>query len=194
MLPRILLALSLSPLMLAAPQQVEPGLRLTSALTVIEHPASGDPIVSAMHATKVGSNAHTGSNFARGLVYSGQQNTVEIDGVTSSLILQTTTPTFYVHVDPEDPSDQRAMFTLVRLKPSKDTRVAITFTANTFGGGRKRHIDEVPVAKSDAGNDVLKVTPQSPLTAGEYGLLMLPADSKTFPDRVYAFTVPLREK
>ncbi len=199
MLPRVALALVLLPFALpapalSAPQQVEPGVSLTGALTLVEHPSTGSPTATTMHASKVGSNAHTGSNIAKGLVYAGQRHTVEIDGLTSSLVLTTNTPTFYVHIDPEDPNDQRAMFTLVRLQQAKDTRVAISFSANTFGGGQKRHVEEVLVSKTDAGHNILKMTPQSPLQPGEYGLLMLPEDTKVFPDRIYDFTVPAPAK
>jgi hypothetical protein len=185
----VLLSLTL-PFHSAAQTEVEPGVTLTSPVSAVEHTPSG-PKITALHPTAIASNAHTGSNVARGLVYSGQHNTIEIPGTVSANIL-TSAPTFYVRIDPDDPNDLRSEITLLRLKPGKQTRLVLNLTANTFGGGRKRKMDEIPVSKADVPGGWLKITPQSPLAPGEYGLMFLPANPTMFADRVYDFSIPPR--
>jgi hypothetical protein len=187
LLPLLLFAAVCVPL--RSQTEVAPGVRVNSAVSAVEMPDGGAPTVVPIHSTSVGDNAHTGSNIARGFVYSGQHNTVELPGAKSALLLSTSTPSFYVRLDPEDPS-QREMITLVRLKPAKESRIVLNFTANAFGGGRKRHVDEVAVTKTDAASGFVKITPQQPLSPGEYGLVFLPRDSLLFADRVYDFSVP----
>jgi len=182
----------LFPLCALAQSEVEPGVTLTSIVSAVEHTPDGQTKVEAIHPTAILSNAHTGSNIARGLVYSGQHNTVELAGVKSNLILTTATPAFYVHIDPDDPNNQREMMTLVRLKPTKETRIVFNFTANAFGGSRKRHVDAIAVTKVDVPGNWLKITPQAPLPAGEYGIVLLPAQALLFPDRVYDFSIPAK--
>jgi hypothetical protein len=184
-----LLSLAL-PLCAIAQSEVEPGVTLTSAVSAVEHTPDGHAKVETIHPTAILSNAHTDSNIARGLVYSGQHNTVELAGVTSNLTLTTATPTFYIHIDPDDPNNQRNMITLVRLKPTKVSRIVFNFSANAFGGSRKRHVDAIAVTKADVTGNWLKITPQAPLPPGEYGIVFLPAQAMLFPDRVYDFSVP----
>jgi hypothetical protein len=145
-----------------AQTEVEPGIRVSSVVSVIE-PASDGPKVTSLHPAAIASNAHTGSNFARGLAYAGQHSTIELAGVTSTTIVHTATPSFYVHIDTEDPNDQHAGYVLLLLKPQKDTRLVLNMTANTFGGGRQRKVDEVPVAKTDVKPGWMKINPQAAL-------------------------------
>ena len=182
-----LFALSI-PLQLAAQSEVEPGVRLASQVSAIE-PTPDGPQVIAVHATAIASNTHTGSNVARGLVYSGQHNTIEIPGLTSATVLNGLNPFFYIRIDVEDPNDQRGQVTLLRLKPQKETRLALNMTANSFGGGRKRKMDEVAITKGEVKDGWLKVTLPAPLTPGEYGIMFLPKDTNMFTDRVYDFSV-----
>jgi hypothetical protein len=185
-----LLAILFLSLSLHAPAQteVEPGVSVSSVISAVE-PSSNGPQVTPLHPAAIASNTHTGSNLARGLVYSGQHNTIEIAGLTSTTVLRGTTPFFYIHIDTEDPNDQRAELTLLRLKPLKETRLALNMTANTFGGGRKRKMDEVAVIKSETNNGWVKITPSVALPPGEYGIMFLPKDTNMFTDRVYDFKI-----
>jgi hypothetical protein len=164
------------------------GVRLSSAVSVVEPTAAG-PKVTSLHPAAVDSNRHTGSNMARGLAYAGQHNTVELAGVSSSTPVPTTMPAFYIHIDTEDPNDQHAGYVLLKLKPQKDTRLVLNLTANTFGGGRKRKMEEVAVTKTDVSPGWMKMTPQTALPPGEYGIMFLPKDTNMFTDRVYDFTI-----
>jgi hypothetical protein len=168
--------------------EVEPGVRLISMVSAVEQTADG-PRVTAIKPAAILSNAHTGSNMARGLVYSGQHNTVETAGVTSNTSFLPSPTAFYIHIDTDDPNDPSSELTLIRLKPEKDTRLVLNLTANTFGGGRKRKLDEIAVTKTLVAGTWLKVTPQAPLPPGEYGFMILPKDVNLFADRVYDFTI-----
>ena len=172
-----------------SPSEPEPGVHLSGMVTLVQHPETGDAIASSMHAAPLSTNLHTGSNIAKGLVYANQQHSVETAGPTAATAISTTSPTFYIRLDPEDPNNIPDEVTLVRLKPTQDTRIVITFTANAFGGSRKRHVDAVPVTKAKLNSSVLKVTPASPLPPGEYGIVILPPDQATYADRVYDFSV-----
>jgi len=171
-----------------AQTEVEPGIQLSSMVSAVE-PSPDGPQVVSIRPTAVASNTHTGSNVARSFVYSGQHSTVEIPDLTSRTILKGKAPTFYIHIDTEDPNDLRSQVTLLHLKPLKETRLALNMTANTFGGGRKRKMDEVPVVKVDVKDGWLKVTPTVALEPGEYGIMFLPKDTNMFTDRVYDFTI-----
>lgn len=182
-----LVALAL-PLHSIAQTEVAPGVTLSSPVSAVEQ-IGGQAKVEAIHPSAILSNAHTGSNLARGLVYANQHNTVELAGLTSSLVLTSATPTFYVRVNPDDPNNQAEMLTLVHLKPTKDTRIVFNFTANVFGGSRKRHVDIVPVEKTQIPGDWLRVVPKDPLPPGEYGLIFLPQQAMLFPDMVFDFSI-----
>jgi hypothetical protein len=148
------------------------------------------PKAVVVHATEIKSNAHAGSNFARGMVYAGPHSSVELDGVTSSLILTNSSPSFFVRLPTEDPDTLRNRITLVRLKPTKDTRVVLDFSQNVFGGSRKRHTDDIAIVKTDVdGGSIAKVTPLKPLDPGEYGIIFLPKDQMLFSSTVYDFTI-----
>ena len=171
--------------------EIAPGIPFpSSGSIVLLDKTNSQPKVVTLHASEIKSNAHAGSNFARGMVYAGPHSSVELDGVTSSVIVSTTTPVFYIRVATDDPETQRNRVTLVHLRPTKDTRVILDFSANVFGGSRKRHVEEIAIAKSDVdGTSWLRVTPQKPLEPGEYGITYLPKDQMLFSDTVFDFTI-----
>jgi len=66
----------------------------------------------------------------------------------------------------------------------------VEFTANVFGGSRKRVIEEVAIRKEDLGTGTwLKITPQKSLEAGEYAIAYMPKDKLLSPDTFYDFTI-----
>ncbi len=174
-----------------AQSEIEPGIRPTSSVSVAQ-PSSEGPRLTSMHASAIVSDAHTGSNAARGIVWSGQHNTIELPGTSAALSLTTAQPVFYLHIDTEDPNDQRSQITLLRLKPGKENRLVLNMTANTFGGSRKRKDEEIAVTKTDVSAGWVKLTPTAPLPPGEYGIMFLPKNTNMFTDRVYDFSVPAK--
>jgi hypothetical protein len=72
----------------------------------------------------------------------------------------------------------------------KDRRVVSNFSQNVFGGQRTKRYNDVAINKSDVDPDVwLEVTPQQPLTPGEYAIVFMPKDPLANPDAVYDFNV-----
>jgi hypothetical protein len=174
-----------------SPTEIAPGISLpaTGAMVAVDRDATGSKTV-ALHATEIKSDGHAGSNFARGLVYSGPHATIELDGLSAAVVVHTATPVFYVRLASDDPDMQRNRLTLIRLKPAKTTRIAADFSANVFGGSRKRQDDEIAVEKTDVENGAwLKVTPTAPLKPGEYGLAYIPKDKLLFADTIYDFSI-----
>jgi hypothetical protein len=173
------------------PEEIAPGVAFSRAGGVALLDTSGAaPKAVVVHATEIKSNAHAGSNFARGMVYSGPHSTVELDGTTASLILTSSSPAFYIRLPAEDPDTQRNRITLLRLRPTKDTRVVLDFSQNVFGGSRKRHTDEIAIVKTDVDDGAwVRMTPLKPLEPGEYGITFLPKDQMLFSDTVYDFSV-----
>jgi hypothetical protein len=187
----VCLLLGTAPLRAQSPQEMAPGVGFPSVGGVILLDTTGvAPRSVVVHATEIKSNAHAGGNFARGMVYAGAHSSIELDGTTSALTITNPSPTFFVRLPTDEPDIQRGRITLLRLKPTKDTRVVLDFSQNVFGGSRKRHIDAVAIVKTDVdGGAWVKVTPENPLPPGEYGITFLPKDQMLFADTVYDFTV-----
>jgi len=174
--------------------EVAPGVTLpTKGSVVVLDNVDGKAAAVTIHGSEIKSNSHAGGNFARSMVYAGPHTSVELEGITSSLALTSNMPVFFVRLPSEDPDTQRNRATLLRLRPTKDTRVVLDFSANVFGGSRKRHTDDVEIIKSDVdGGQWLKITPKKPLEPGEYGIAFLPKDQMLFADIVYDFTIPAK--
>jgi hypothetical protein len=174
--------------------EVAPGVTLpSSAVSIVDKESDGKIKAMALHSAVVVTDPHTGSNIAKGLVYANQHQSIQLAGKSSANTMQSDQPSFYVHM-PDDQRDlMRAQLTLVRMKPTADTRIVLEFKANAFGGHRKRAIDSVPIEKSDVqGGTWVKITPSQPLTPGEYGLMFLPQDPYAFSMTVYDISIPAR--
>lgn len=155
----------------------------------IQSTSSGNMLVQ-LHASEIKSNSHAGSNFARGMVYSGPRASVELDGLNAETHLEGSGLSFLIRLGDEDTDLMRSRLTLVRLKQTANRRVVSTFSQNIFGGQRKREYDVVPVSKTDVPDaNWVKLTPAQPLEPGEYGIVMMPKDVNLFPGEVYDFDV-----
>jgi hypothetical protein len=171
--------------------EVAPGVSLpTSAVSVVDQDSKGAVTALRLESAIVATDPHTGSNIAKGLVYANQHHSIQISGKSATTVLHTAQPSFYVHMPDEHRDLIRAQVTLIRLKPTADTRIAIEFTANSFGGHLKRKVDEVPVEKTDIHDgDWVKVTPVKPLDPGEYGLVFLPQDPVAYSETIYDVSI-----
>ncbi len=147
------------------------------------------PALLQIHPTEIATNTHAGSNFARSMVYSGPRSTVELLGVSSAVTFHTSQPVFYVRLSGDDSEILRSRVRIIRLKTVKDRRVVSDFSMNIFGGQRKRQYDEVAASKSDLETIWLKLTPQSALEPGEYGVVFMPRDTNLIPETVYDFSI-----
>jgi hypothetical protein len=172
--------------------EVAPGVVLPSTGTIYGLDVfEAKPSLLQIHPTEIHANSHAGSNFARSAVYAGPHSTVELTGTSSAATFHVPLPVFYVKLNGDDPELLRSRVHLIRLKTVKDRRVVSEFSMNIFGGQKKRQYDDVAVSKSDvADTPWLKLTPQSTLEPGEYGIVFMPKDPNLFPDVVYDFSVP----
>lgn len=145
-----------------------------------------------LHPSEIATNTHAGSNLARGLVYAGPRATFELSGLNAAVHLNAASCIFYVRLVGDDPELSRRRLALVHLKQTADRRVVSTYSQNVFGGQRARKYDVVDVTKTDVLNgDWLKLSPEAPLTPGEYGIVFMPKDPSFAPDAVYDFDVAL---
>lgn len=170
--------------------EVSPGIHLpTSAtLSVLELNAGVAKLVN-LHATEISLNHHAGSNYARAQVLGNQHRTVDLEGSTASVMIESRQPAFYFRLPLENPDIARSQITLIRLKSSKERRVVLDFSNNVFGGGQKRNVDIISVSKTDIEDGFLKITPVAELSAGEYGLMFLPKDPSLFDELIYDFSI-----
>jgi hypothetical protein len=154
------------------------------------------PVLIKLHATEVVSNSHPGQNLLRSQVYLGAHSSIEINGINSSISIETPMPSFYVRMSGDDPDLLKSRLHLVRLVQTKDRRVVTNHSQNIFGGQQAKKYDDIAITKTDFEADVwLKVTPTSPLTAGEYGIVLMPKDKNFVPDVVYDFdTAEMKSK
>jgi hypothetical protein len=161
----------------------------TGAVLALET-ADGKPQLVTIHASEIVSNTHAGSNLARGLVYAGPRATIEIQGASASTSLVGHADTYYVKISGDDAEVLRSRLHLIRLTPNKERRVVIRFSQNVFGRQRTKTFDDVAITKADEVPDTwLRVTPDAPLAAGEYGMVFMPKDAGTLPTIVYDFSV-----
>jgi hypothetical protein len=151
---------------------------------------SGKPDLILLHGSELVSNTHAGSNFARSMVYAGPRQTEEIAKTTSDIQVATKSPTFFARIPDDDPDTFRNRLSLIKLKTGKDTRICIEFSANVFGGSRKRQVQEIPLTKTDVDDGAwVKFTPEKPLETGEYAVVELPKDKLLAPTVFYDFGV-----
>lgn len=151
---------------------------------------AGKPALLQLHAAEVVSNSHAAGNFARSMVYVGARASFELKGVSAATTVETQQPGILVHLTGDDPELLRSRVHLIRLQQTKGRRVVSTYSQNVFGGQRAKTFDDVAVTKADVAADVwLKLTPQEPLTPGEYCVLFMPKDTNAWPDAVYDFDV-----
>ncbi len=161
----------------------------TGTVFALDHAESAPDLVQ-IHPTEVVSNSHAAGNFARSMVYVGGHASVELDGTSASTNLADGHESFLIRIGGDDPDLVRQRVHLVRLRPTKDRRVVISYSQNIFGGQRKKKVDDIQVKKADAAKDTwLKITPQKPLAPGEYGILFMNNDPAFVPDVVYDFEV-----
>lgn len=133
---------------------------------------------------------HAGSNFLRGMVYSGPHMNAEVDGLHADTGLASTKAVLFVRLSGDEAEISRGRVHLLWLKPGKKRREITDFSMNVFGGQRTRNVDEVPSdTEMIQGTNWLKVTPKEPLLPGEFAVAFLPKDVNQQPDSVFDFNV-----
>lgn len=151
---------------------------------------SGKPSLLQLHAAEIVTNSHAAGNFARSMVYVGARASFELKGLNAPTNVDARQPGILVHLSGDDPELLRTRVHLIRLQQTKDRRVVSNYSQNVFGGQRSKKFEDVAVTKTDVDPDVwLKLTPEEPLTPGEYCVLFMPKDTNAWPDAVYDFDV-----
>lgn len=149
-----------------------------------------DQVTTVLHASEPGYNSQAGGNFARAMVYANQKRSYLLEGPTAATKLTGKLEAIYVRLGNDDPETVKNRVSLLSLEPTKDSRIAVRFSNNVFGGSLKRQVNEVAITKVEVENGHwLKVTPNAALKPGEYGIVFLPKTVTTFADVVYDFSV-----
>ncbi len=147
------------------------------------------PLVQ-LHPAEIVSNSHAAGNFARSMVYAGAHASLELKGLNAAAGTDERQPKILVRINGDDPELLRSRVHLIRLQQTKDRRVVSNYSQNIFGGQRTKKYDDIAVTKADAEPDVwLTLTPEEPLTPGEYCVVFMPKDANAWPDSVYDFNV-----
>lgn len=179
------------PLCVLAQTQIAPGLTLpeNGTVVVLDQGKTGPELVT-LHGDEIKYNPHAAGNFGRSFAYVGPHSTVEMQGITSTHLISTRTPLIYVRLSRDGADIERSRTMLLELTPNDKTRVVAEFTANIFGGHRKRHINTIAIQKTDIADGAwLKLTLSGPLEPGEYGIAFFPKDPSLFGDVIYDFTI-----
>jgi hypothetical protein len=149
------------------------------------------PVLQHIMPNEVVTISHAGSNFLRGLVYSGPHQGVVLDGAHSQTVFTSPKAVFYVRLVGEDAEIMRKRVHLVWLQSNKKNRQLTDYSQNIFGGSRERNVDDVPCAMEMVDDTAwLKITPLAPLVPGEFAIAFLPQDVNEYPTVVYDFSLP----
>lgn len=177
----------------AAPQ-VAPGLRLpsTGGVFVLDTYANTPQLVELVQSgSEV--NKQTKKNVLRAVIIpvpTGNTQTIEISGNHSKVQSHVTAPAIYINVDqsdsesePDSNSNQAAApakrrdldqaqdrYRLVRLEIKKNARVVGNLKINVIGGVKEQE-NYVPARLEAMPGGWAKLTPQAPLSTGEYAVV-----------------------
>ncbi len=177
------LAVAQSTAPVAAPGLTIPGGSLPYALDHFEGKAELVPV----HHSSVEVNNHKGANLAGSLassVFYKPKMTVEVAGVHARTVLHDGTPSFFVHVmqDPDAGGDtansETTVFAIVRATPDKERRVFAQVRFTQLTGNAKRNDGMVESTTETLPGGWLKLTPKTPLAAGEYALNPIPESAE----------------
>jgi hypothetical protein len=92
------------------------------------------------------------------------KTSVELDGVKSDYVLQSTLPEFYFRLA----NDER--FGIARVKPEKSSRLVQTWTQVPVTNELADQMETVEVFKRQIATDLYRIWPTKPLSPGEYAV------------------------
>lgn len=129
-------------------------------------------------------NRHTGHNVLRGVLnpVSGAKRTIELDSPSSKLQVHAALPAIYINIDSTDEQDENAKtstaelpwdrFRIVRARVKGDKRIVGDIKVAVYGKTSQEE-DQVPANAEQLAQGWIKLTPKSPLEAGEYAIAEL---------------------
>ena len=181
-----------------APQPA-PGLRVPGGGLpyALDH-FDGKPELVPVHHSTVEVNNHKAANVAGSLAGSffyKPKMSVEVTGMHARTVLHDLQPAIYIHTmqDTDDGGDtassETMVFAIVRAIPDKDRRIFAQIRFTQLTGNAKRNDGLVETTTEYLPEGWLKITPQAPLTLGEYALTPIPKAQNTFSTVVFDFAV-----
>ena len=186
----------------AARPQVAPGLRLpdSGGVFLLDHYRNQPQLVEVVQ-NGGELNKQMGKNIMRSIINpipTGSKQSIELRGTHARVQAHELTPVMYVDVTTstsDDKSNQASpelnrpdRFKIVRVQPKKTSRVVSNVKISLLGKVSNQE-EIVPThAESVSGGEWVKLTPERPLTPGEYALVEM-LDPKTINMFVWDFGV-----
>jgi hypothetical protein len=170
------------------PPEAAPGITLPSKGGIYAlDPGSPEKLVK-LTASELLLNQHTGKNLAKNTFYVGSRRTLEIAGPMSKTNIESTDASFFIRLNPDQPSLDMERITLVQLEHQEKVRIVADLDANVWGGGAKRKLHTIQITKQMLpGDEWVKIVPIQKLMPGQYAIVILPKDPKLFPDTAFDF-------
>jgi len=179
----------------AKPVEVAPGVTLPTngdgTVYVLDQATSGPSLVH-VKPHEVVLDTHAVGNFWRAQILAGGHAGAVLHTLQSEAAVASTKSVVFVHVGGETAELMKSRVHLVWLDADqgKKERVVAEFTYNSFGGHHRRNVYEVPAStEMMEGTDWMKITPNEPLSPGEFAIVFLPADVNQLPDAAYDFSI-----
>ena len=146
-----------------------------------------------VHHSTVEMNNHKGANIAgslAGSVFYKPKITVEVAGAHARTVLHDPRPSFYVRVmDDPGGADDGPAFAILHAIPDKDRRVFAQMRFTQLTGNAKRNDGLVESTTEKLPGGWVKVTPNAPLTPGEYAFAPVMKQQNAFSTVVYDFAL-----
>lgn len=148
-----------------------------------------------IHHTDIEVNNHRGANVAGSLAGSffyKPKMTTEISGAHARVALHSDKPVFYVHGMNDPGGESTGMFdhwAIVRAVVKRDSRVLAQVNFTQLTGNAKRSDSQIDATIETLPDGWLKITPNNPLTLGEYALQPVTKVANTFSTVVFDFSI-----
>lgn len=189
----VALALAVAAVCMAQSPEAAPGVPLPAEGTVFAF--DGHTLTRVLHSS-IKLNRHAGSNIAKTslapLMFKPIA-TLELDGPTSAVHLQSLSPTFYYfyprRIEREQGEAAQNAVALVKVSAVKDRRLVGGLSFGRITGTPERVFATVTCKSERVDEDWVRIVPQSKLEPGEYAITVLPAEKGEFDTTAYDFSV-----
>jgi len=115
-----------------------------------------------------------------------QKYTIQLDGPTADIQIQTTSPVIYIHL----PGDRGGDLSLFHMMVTKSARILKEVSHSQITGGDSEKSQEYILTPSiRIADDVYKMSPTKPLAVGEYCILELSESQNRLPPAVWDFSI-----
>ncbi|MCL2658987.1 MAG: hypothetical protein FWD64_00520 [Acidobacteriaceae bacterium] len=173
------------------PLVIAPGITLPQtgivfALDVVDE----KPVLLFIPPSLITHNSHDGSNLLRRLFFMSPRTSIDLMGVHARVAESSANPAFYVRLYGKNLESLRSIVRLVRLQPQRDRRVVSILYGGALSPKRRRVYEDVSVTRVRLSDPSwVKLTPQTPLTPGEYSIAFMLPDPAQTAHEVYDFRI-----